>query len=217
MRKFFVGAIVALSWAPFARAQSIVYDNTTTSLNNNLPLLPPWLNDSVEAGDEIWLGGTARQATELKLLFNYRGTVPGTFDARVRFRSYDLQAEGPGAVFYETGLIQGLTTVSGINEYSFAIPNVVVPDRFVWTVQLYNRQGSDEEFGPAYYNPPTVGYSADFFWQGAGNEWTPYSWGADPYANFGARLTAVPEPSSLCAVVGALAILRRRASSRNRH
>lgn len=210
VRKSVFGAVLALLFVSSAQAQSIVYDNTTTSLDNNLPLLPEWLDESAEAGDEIWLAGTDRQVTELKLLFNYRGTIPGTVDALIRFREYDQSFQGPGATFYESGLTQ-VQTLAGIHELTFDIPSIVVPDHFVWTVQLFNRQGSVGELGPAYYNPATVGFSDDFLWQRGGNEWTAYSWGGDPYANFGARLTAVPEPATLSAIgIGALLALKRR-------
>jgi hypothetical protein len=192
-------------------AQQVVYDNTANSLDNNFPLLPEWRDDSAEAGDDIWIVGSAREVVELKLLFFYRGTEPGTIDLQVRFRDVDENTQTPIGAFYETGIVQDLPTVAGINEYTFAIPNVTVPDHFVWTVQAYDRQGSVGELGPAYYNPATVGFSDDFFWlSDMGSEWTAYSWGGDPYANFGARLTAVPEPASALALCAGLAALCRR-------
>lgn len=198
-----------------APAQSIVYDNTTTSLDNNFPLLPEWMDESAEAGDEIWLGGTDRIATDLNLIFNYRGTAPGTIDALIRFRNYDESFHGPGSVFYESSLTT-VQTLPGLHNLDFSIPNITVPDHFVWTIQLFNRQGSVGELGPAYFNPATVGFSDDFLWQRGGNEWTAYSWGADPYANFGARLTAVPEPASLLGIPLGLMLLKRRRAARKR-
>ncbi len=197
-----------------ALAQQVVYDNTTTSLNNNMPLLPEWRDDSAEAGDDIWLDGTDREVVELKLLFNYRGTLPGTIDLQLRFRNLDEESQVPIDAFYDSGVLLGVQTLAGLNEYTFAIPNVTVPDHFVWTVQAYNRQGSVGELGPAYYNPATVGFSDDFFWlSDMGSEWTPYSWGGSPYANFAARLTAVPEPASVCVLgLGALLLRRRRST-----
>lgn len=192
--------------------QSIVYDNTTTYLNNNFPLLPEWRDDSAEVGDEVWLAGTDRNVVQLSILIWYRGDIPGTLDARVRLRGM-TDMEEPGDILYESPLYQSLATLHGMNEYTFDIPAVQVPDRFVWTIQVYNRQGSVGELGPAYFDPATVGYSADFFWQSdMGSPWTPYSWGGDPFANFGARIVAVPEPAT-CAALGlgllALAIKRR--------
>ena len=195
MRHFVLLSLLAA--APLALGQQVVYDNTTTSLNNNMPLLPDWRNDSAEAGDDIWLGGTAREVRELKLIFFYRGTVPGTIDLRVRFRNVDEVTQEPADAFYDSGLYLGVPTLAGENHYTFSVPNVTVPDHFVWTVQAYNRQGSVGELGPSYYHPPTVGFSDDFLWlSDMGSPWTPYSWGGDPYANFAARFTAVPEPAT---------------------
>lgn len=214
MRRIVIFVVAVLCCASIGAAQSIVYNNTTTSLNNNHPLLPEWLNDSAEVGDEILLEGSAREAVELRLIFTNRGTSPNNFDARVRFRMLDAN-ESPAGVFYDSGIIPEVLSTPGLTEYVFAIPNVTVPNRFVWTIQLYNRTGPGNELGPSYFNPPTVGYSDDFFWRyETGGDWTQYSWGGQPVANFGARLTAVPEPSVLAALsIGALAMLRRRKRS----
>lgn len=210
MKRIIIPVLLALGPLQ-ARSQSIVYDNTTTSLNNDFPLLPEWRNESAEAGDEIWLGGTDREIVSLSVLVWYRGTAPGTIDARIRFRSLkqDLTPDDP---FYDGGIVAGLPTVAGMNRYTFAIPNVMVPEHFVWTMQAYNRQGSAGEIGIAYFNPPTVGSSEDFFWlSDMGSPWIPYSWGGDPVANFGSQLTAVPEPASMCALgLGAAVLIRRR-------
>jgi hypothetical protein len=209
MRRF---ALLGLLFAPAAYGQQVVYDNTTTDQGVTMPLLPEWRDDSAEAGDEIWLTGDGLVATEIKLLFFYLGTAPGTIDLRLRFRHVDEVTETPSDVFYDTGVMPGVPTLGGMNEYTFSLPNVVVPQRFVWTVQAYNRQGSVGELGPRYFSPPTVGFSDDFFWlSDMGSEWTQYSWGGEPVANFGARLTAVPEPGSLCVLAfGAVLLWRRR-------
>ena len=200
--------------ASIGAAQSIAYDNTTTSLNNNHPLLPEWLNDSAEVGDEIWLEGSDREAVELALIFTNRGTEPNYFDAQLRFRVLD-ENESPADVFFDSGIIPGNYSPAGLTVYYFGIPHITVPDRFVWTIQLYNRTGPGNELGPSYYNPPTIGHSDDFFWRyETGGDWTPYGWGGEPYANFGASLTVVPEPSIVAALsIATLAFMRRRKRS----
>lgn len=212
LKAIFAGILAAAAAA--ALGQTVVYDNTTHSLDNNMPLLPEWRDESDEAGDDIWLFGAERVVTRLDLIFNYRGTEPGTIDLRIRFRALDENTQTPlSTPLYESSLISGVPTLAGLNHYSFDIPHVAVPDHFVWTVQAYNRQGSVGELGPAYYNPATVGFSDDFFWLSGdgGFDWTPYSWGGEPYANFGARVTAVPEPASLAALgLGLLALRRSR-------
>lgn len=197
-----------------ALAQSVVYDNTTTFLRQGVPLLNPHREDSAEMGDEVRLAGKHRHVTELRLRFWYSGTEPGTFDVRVRFRSLlpDKPTPGPailkdrqivayrdtpspGPAFYDSGFVTGLQVAPGMNEYTFAIPNVKVPDRFVWTVQAGNAKGIQGSLGPAYYGRATVGSSEDFFWHSdLESKWIAYSWGGDLLANFGARIVAGPAP-----------------------
>lgn len=191
-------------------AQSIVFDNTTHSLNNNMHMLPAGENNSLEVGDDIWLVGTDRWATELKILMTHRGSLSGTFDAQIRFRSVIEETQTPGEAFFDSGLLTGLTIHAGINEYTFSLPGVQLPDHFVWTIQGFNRQGAEGEFGPSYFNPATVGFSDDFFWMASSaTDWTPYSWGGDPYANFAAQITAVPEPGSMLALAAGIGLLAR--------
>jgi hypothetical protein len=209
MKNALLLALLIMAASPVVHGQALVYDNTTTYLNNNMPLLPEWRDDSAEVGDEIWLAGTEREIVAIRMFFVYRGTIPGTIDLKVRFRS--IIDEMPGDIIYESDMYVGVPTVSGINEYLFDVPGVMVPDRFVWTVQAYNRQGSVGEIGPAYYHPATIGWSDDFFWQSdMGSPWTPYSWGGDPYASFGASLYAVPEPASALVLALGIAAARRR-------
>lgn len=203
-------SLLAAGFAVAAHAD-IVFENMSGDLHNNMPLLPAWLNESAEAGDDIWLAGTAREVTKIDMIFNYRGTLPGTIDLRLRFRDIVEFAETPGDVLYDSGFMPQIPTLAGLNYYSFNIPHVLVPGHFVWTVEAINRQGSVGELGPAYFNPATTGFSDDFFWiSDHGSEWINYSWGGDPYANFAARVTAVPEPVSAIALGFGWLALRRR-------
>lgn len=185
-------ALVCVAASAGLRAQSVVYDNTRNSLNDYFMFVPAWMKDSMEAGDEVWLSGKARRITEMSLIFTFVGTSPGTFDLRIRFRSI-APNQPPGKVIFDSGVIKSQPIRNGTNRYVFPIPKVKVPDHFVWTIQIYNRKGAQGEFGPAYYDPPTVGRSQDSFWQSFdGKEWGQYSWGAAPVANFAARFVAVP-------------------------
>jgi hypothetical protein len=190
----------------------IVYDNTSTFLDNWFPQMLDGYTASAEAGDEIHLGGTARTITSITVILYDAGTALGGFDAQVRFLRNDGQGETPGSEIYSTGYVQGFTSQPGLNSYTFTIPHVVVPDRFTWTIMFDNRYGGNGDFGPAYYDPPTVGSSGDWLWFSQSGEgyWNPYAWGADPVANFGARLEAVPEPASCAALALGLAAFARR-------
>lgn len=202
--------IVALS-ALIGPKPSVVYDNTETFAHTGMPLLTDLRTFSAEMGDEVHLAGSERVVVQLKLRFWYAGTKPGTFDARIRFRNLDPSKPTPGpavfkdgkvagyvntasptAPFYEGGLVEGLKATAGMNEYTFKIPDVEVPDRFVWTIECTNKKGIVGNLGPAYYNPPTVGQSDDFFWHSdMKSPWIAYSWGGSPYCNFGARILAI--------------------------
>ncbi len=190
-------------------AQSVVFDNTTTYLHKGMPLLSILRKDSAEMGDEVRLAGDKREIVELRIRFWYSGTTPCSFDARVRLRPLQegtatpgpavveagkivgyRPTEIPGETIYDSGLIVGLEAVAGMNEYTFTIPRIKAPDRIVWTIEAHSRDVAGE-LGPAYYDPPTVGSSEDFFWHSDhGSPWIAYSWGGYPVANFGARLVA---------------------------
>lgn len=197
--------------APSGSTPTVIYDDTTTYLHHGMQMMSAEKPNSAEVGDEVRLAGDAREVVQLKIRFWYNGTKPATFDARIRFRPLEYgkltpgpavvkdgkivaytQTPPPGPAFYESDLMPNMPIVAGMNEYTFEIPHVKVPDRFVWTIQAYNGKGFDGEVGPAYYDKPTVGSSEDFFWHSdAGSPWIAYSWGADPIANLGSRILAV--------------------------
>lgn len=203
---------VLLGAASGADRAATVYDNTTTYLHIGQPMLHlNRLSNGAEMGDEVRLAGTARQVVDMRLRFWYGGTNSGHFDARIRFRnlSKNKVITGPAIVengkivgykntatpaeaFYESSIFHGVPFGAGMTELDFRLPRVKVPDHFVWTIQIYGATGVAGNLGPAYFNPPSVGSSEDFFWHSdMGSPWIAYSWGAAPYANFGARIYAV--------------------------
>ena len=113
-------------------------------------------------GEEVWLDGKARLITELKLLFTHVGSKSGTFDIRIRFRPIRPN-QSPGKPFYDSGVLSKQSIHPGSNTFVFKLPKIKVPDHFVWTMRIYNRKGAEGEFGPMYYDPPTVGRSNNMF------------------------------------------------------
>lgn len=217
LSKGMAGLLLGTTICSVGMAQNIVFDNTVHSINNNMHMLPAGETDSLEIGDDIWLAGGDRIGTSLTILMTHRGSLAGTFDARIRFRAVDEFSQAPGDIFYDSGIITNLAITGGINEYTFSIPNVTLPDHMVWTIQGFNRQGAEGEFGPSYFNPATVGFSDDFFWMASSStSWVPYSWGGDPYANFAAKITAVPEPATMVALAAGFGLIARRRKKSSR-
>jgi hypothetical protein len=211
MNRILASSFVALCLASAALGQVVVYDNTTTYQNRSQPLLTEELDNSAEGGDEVWLEGTDHVLTELKVLMWANRAATGTFNGLMRLYDVDEFTQTPGQMLYSSGLITGLTANAGMNEYTFAIPNVAVPDHLVWTLELFDPEDVLGELGPAYYHPPTVGFSDDFMWlRDEGSDWNAYSWGGETYANFGSRLTAVPEPATLACLGLGIGLLARR-------
>ncbi len=103
-----------------------------------------------------------------------------------------------------------MTILGSSKLYDFAVPNVVVPDEVTWTVQLLNRSNQNAVAGSRFMNPPTIGSSEDNVWDHANGVWTRHFYGIS-VSNFGAIITAVPEPASLVLLgLGGLALVRRR-------
>ena len=93
---------------------------------------------------------------------------------------------GPFAVF------NGQNTVIVDNLFT------AVPNSFTWSIQFAGI-GASGQAGLPIYDPPTVGSSFDDFWQrDASGNWVTIRYpGGNPPGNFAARVTAVPEASTL--------------------
>jgi hypothetical protein len=90
----------------------------------------------------------------------------------------------------------------------------VVDDHFTWTVTFSGIDGA-EEAGLQIYDPPTIGSSFKDFWQRTGGDWSLFLIdNGDVPGNFSARITAVPEPTTLALIVAGLGALGFRAFKR---
>jgi hypothetical protein len=149
-----------------------------------------------EYGDQVILAGTARVVTEIQIEYYASYTPHGNELARVRFYAntgpfwqgntdYPTPAATP---LYEETFAPG----QGYKAAVISVPNVLVPDTFTWTIQFLGIPQTDTDFaGLLFYSVPTVGQSADDFW-----ELTTTGWGAAfdpsvPKNNFGAQITAI--------------------------
>ena len=198
----------ALFTLPSVSFGAVVYDNTTTDLNQ-------YYSSTFEFGDQVDLGGTDRTLTDFSFYSRLNAAVSGSQSLVFRFYANNGGTNGaPGSLLFQSdpqamALGSQTFTVSGLS--------IVVPNSFTWTVTFSNL-GLGEDAGLLIYNPPTTGSSLNDFWQkdGAG-AWSlmQVNLGLTP-ANFAARVTAVPEPGvfalmMLGAIIGG-AIKRSRRS-----
>lgn len=206
------GAALASLVAASASAQVVVYENSTTPLNN-------FFASQTEFGDEISIGAgwVAHSFT-----FEYFAeNLSGNEKALVRFYRNDGLGVGPssapGSLMFESTeipLINGNYPVSIVDLVGL---NIALPSSFTWTVKV-NGLTAGETFSLKLYDPPTVGSSFDDFWQFTSEGWELKQVdGLPPGAgsNFGASLIAVPEPGAMTVLgVGALALFARRRVAR---
>jgi len=191
---------------------TVVYDNTTNFVSGEYATdgfwpfsqyAPP---DGVEGtGDQIILSGTCRTIVEFDLILS---SSEPTILSSLTLAFHPVGTGGYPADPIWTNTITDVA-VNGITPVVFGVPDVVVPDEFAW-VAIADSMSA----GLATCDPPTIGASADFFWDYdiSGETWYPMYFEGNPVANFGAKVLAVPEPSSMTLFFlgGLLAHWRRR-------
>jgi hypothetical protein len=207
-----------------ASAQSVIYDNSATSLGRVTG------EGNAEIGDAAVFAGTARTVQQIS--FEYFVAAPAANGAAgteiannetAQFFMYALDNNNlPTTLLYSSPTFSlvpatskgfGTATINGIS--------VDVPDRIAWTVNFSGVEGN-EQAGLLFYTPPSVGSSPtfdpgdgtqhDFFLRHNVSGWslldTP-----NTIDNLNVRFTAVPEPSTIALMVGGLAafgLIRRR-------
>lgn len=154
-----VALIVSLANPAVGSAQTVVYDNLDPSAGFDFF---PALFEGTQLGDEITLGPGPRQLTGFR--FAPGASVPmARFDLTLRF--YEAAVGAPGAEFW-SGTYSALESYGGIFVmHNLPLPNVTVPDTFVWTVEVEYHAGFSD--ASAYFNAfggPVVGASEAFVW-----------------------------------------------------
>lgn len=166
---------------------SIVYDNTTTSLDS-------YYQSVNEFGDQIKLASTTdRVITDFDFEYYLSHNVSG--NEQVELRIYNNASNlTPGTLIYDSGL---KSIPSGYNHFDVSGLGLNVTDNITWTVQFTGIE-TGESAGLLYYNPPTVGSSYDDMWEKVNGVWTlKQSIAGGPVANFAAQVSAIPEPSTI--------------------
>jgi len=196
-----------------AGAPVTVYDNATT--NNTTGSYAPngfWpfnaFAPNEPMGDQITLNNEApeREIVQFDVVLSSSQPV-NLLTVTLAFYEIDADTWFPGDQLWATSAHN--VAVDGITAVIFSVPSVVVPDSFIWVV------GADSALaGLATYDAPSIGSSADFYWDHdtLGGQWYPLRFDGSPIANFGAKIVAVPEPGviAILAVSGASMICKER-------
>jgi len=219
-RRLLATLAAIILWGCAVHAQTLVYNN---GVSYSGIYLNPGLN---EVADEIILGAGPRQPISFQ--FEYFGSgFSGDEQYQIRFYLNDGAFLGgpfntfePGTVFYNSGLQPLAAPVDASGRATYLIDlsytNIVMPDRFTWSVQFSGITGA-EAAGPTIYNPPAVGNSFDDYWFNNAGAWQLRASNGVPI-NFGAQIGVVPEPSTYAlAILGGLcgfALVVRKRSRR---
>jgi len=184
---------------PAGLRAATVFDNTTTYSGTEHILLPAGAADSEEHGNEITLEGPERVATEFRFVVRIHGAGVAFFDYRLRFYANDGADGVPGTLLFESPVTHRVVDSGAPLPYTHPLPDVLVPDTFTWTLQLFDRSGNMAAFGPSLYAPPTVGSVRPGYWRWIGESelWQLVD---APEAPFGARLLAGPDAVSVAEI-----------------
>ncbi|MBM3823537.1 MAG: PEP-CTERM sorting domain-containing protein [Verrucomicrobia bacterium] len=197
-----IAATTAAWTAANAQGQlEIVYNNSSVPLNASY-------GSALEFGDQVSLQGLNRDLYRFEFEYNASLAPAASKQGLVRMYANDGPGGAPGTLLFETDPF-ALPTGQGTLDFS-QIGGVKLPNQLTWTLATAGLSGS-EKFEVQLFSPPSIGKSADDFWQkNAFGGWTltvlSSAAGSAP-ANFSARITAVPEPTTMAFVLGGLALM----------
>jgi len=192
------GKLIALAAATCALSTTgyaaIVYDNAESA-----NYLGKFFNAGREFGDQINLAGVERTVTQFKFEY-YLSSASGNETAELRFYANDGENGAPKTQLWDSGTFTITTTTTGdqkgFNLVTVDNLNLDVANSFTWTV-LFGGIDPWEASGLTIYDPPVVGSSYNDFWvKNATGGWD-LNVLAGNQANFGAQVTAIPEPGTM--------------------
>lgn len=184
-----------------AKAQIIAYDNTTGyqgQFSNR---------GNFEVGDEIYLTTGATTLTDFAFEYNYTAGGDGATGV---LRLWNKVGDVPGTLLFQS---QPFALQSGLHSAAVNGLSLDVPGTLIWTVD-FDGIGAGEEAGLLFYNGVGVGsgpgQSLDDYWENQGTAAIPNWVLVDTPTlidNFGARVTVVPEPTTVGLLIGGAAVL----------
>jgi hypothetical protein len=158
-----------------------------------------------QVGQSVRLSGVARQVSQFEV--GLGGGGAGAF--RIRFYDLDGTGQVPGSTIWESPIQIYPYDLPFYNEkvVTVSVPGITVPDTFAWAVLSVPPEGNMTVLSS---NPPTVGQSSDSWFRRSGMNWVVLPINSGVY---GARINAVPEPSTLFLLaIGAVSLLTYRRS-----
>ncbi len=197
----------------------VVYDNSTNSRTNAYSPSSQFHDAVVRTfGDEINLAGVSRQVTQFIIGYVGDFSALNALD-KVKLTLYandgalysGANTEKPGTVLWQSDPFQ---LANGPNQLTFAVPNILVPDRFTWAVTFSGTTGvAGDNAGLILADPVTIGGvlkngtlgSYEDIWiqtdPNRADSWALFSKFKDEQgnplpANFFAKVITVPEPST---------------------
>lgn len=184
-----LAASLTLCTSGLSQSAEIVYNNTTS------PLGQQYISD-LEFGDQVTLDGQNRLLSQFQ--FEYFTSLTPAASKQGILSIYQNNGTGgaPSTLVFESNPI---TLLNGFNQVVISgISGVTLPTTFTWTVKFAGLTGT-ETAGLLLYDPPSIGSSADDFWQkNAFGAWgLQRLQGGNINANFSAKIAAVPEPSAV--------------------
>lgn len=181
-----------------ATSAAVVYNNSVNPQNSFFGL-------PIEFGDQIELAGPERILTTFSFDYYLSPTVNGNETVTLRLYNNDGASGAPGTLLLDSGPI---SIATGYRSVTADDLDITIQSSLTWTV-LFGGIDPFESAGLLLYDPPVIGRSFNDYWEkSSSGAWSTKVFVDDPartVANFGAVVSAVPEPSTLgLAIVGGL-------------
>ena len=176
---------------------AVVFDNTTSPTGQVNALLANGEINSFEHGSTVTLASYERIVNSFTVRMRILGAGPATFTMRIRFYRNDGPAGVPGSLLWDSGAMNKVIDSGAELPYTFAVPNVRIPNAFTWSVQVSNRQINMSQMGPAEHNPPSVGSSPFGFWRNDSLNIPNWQFVNQNEPPFSARVSAEPIPGDV--------------------